>query len=1009
MRMLSVQFVIIILLLPILSMSQSTSNDEYKYKRYPQKQLITDEVISQVCENKGIESESLKIVSIRKDKDGVTHNKYSQSYKGLEVYGTTYIIHSKNDFVTSSNGYLASNIELSTSPQIDEAKAVSIAKKAMIGNKYFDDRVKPVELLVIDRAFPKVTSQYKLAYKVEVYTSDPIDKKIFFVDAMNGSIVLDLPGLIHESTPATAHTKYYGEQEIITESTTEGYYILQDLTRGDGITTLNYDMTTFRNATTTWDFTNGNQAEVALDAHFATERFYDMMLQRLDWDGLDGNGLSMNPIANAGDFVNAYWDGQNAWFGNGDCHRGPLTTLEVVGHEFMHGITDYTSYLIYNGESGAINESMSDIFGKALEYYITPLEFNWSIGESFIISEGFEPFRYMDNPHLKEMPAYYRGTYWNDFNGVHTNSSIGNLWFHILVEGKSDITENNESYNVAGVGMDKAIEIAWQAQSNYLTSTSTYFDYYQSTVDVATTMFGDESPELADVIEAWRAVGLHSDIEIEEEIIERDLSINIETSTQKYCLLDEFIPITVRITNNGITDILTSENIKFTIIIPNSSDLPLEITLEENILSGNSLYFELDNTFEITDIGYFYIEAFFNGLDDDNPGNNYSFSYVENFHPDNYNLTTGILNNNQNCYTDASQYQYFIRNNSCNAIPAGIEIRYFVEDYMNNEILLDETIVLNEELSIDQSFTIPIITDQKYNTVNVYAYTTTSTSDTIQEQIYFFESQREIEGAFLDPMDDIFATQDVLVLYNFSNNIEYNGNTYLANSGETNIENFFPCPDPLQDFKVTNYENGYAKISACLNLEEMENPYLKFDIVQFRDEGDLLPEYENLRCRAKVTWGDGDNEYIIIEGLTEGVEENISIPLPSNFVGDFSIEFISLTGIYFNGSNTNDYLLYDANLIRNLEIKNVNSTEEQRLAKEINITPNPGNGLYYVDSPYDISSIDIVSAQGKSITSLKDIETNTINLEMLSNGYYIMLINLKNGQQVSKPIINIKN
>ena len=138
-----------------------------------------------------------------------------------------------------------------------------------------------------------------------------------------------------------------------------------------------------------WDLTNEDQNEIALDAHYSTTAFYDMMNERYGWSGIDGLGgeLVSRVHVNGKYYVNAYWDGNRANFGNGDCDRyAPLTTLAIVGHEFMHGVTDYTSDLVYRNESGALNESMSDIFGKALEYYEDPQNFNWILGD--IIRKG---------------------------------------------------------------------------------------------------------------------------------------------------------------------------------------------------------------------------------------------------------------------------------------------------------------------------------------------------------------------------------------------------------------------------------------------------------------------------------------------------------------------------------------------------------------------------------------------------------------------------------------------
>ncbi|MEZ4933141.1 MAG: M4 family metallopeptidase [Saprospiraceae bacterium] len=110
-----------------------------------------------------------------------------------------------------------------------------------------------------------------------------------------------------------------------------------------------------------------------------------------------------------------------------------MTTLEVVGHEFTHGIVDYTSSLIYSNES-SMNESMADIMGKALEYESDPANFSWELGHSFHLSPEAKPSR-LDDPKSVEMPAYYGGEFWYDGGGV-CNSAISSLWFVMLVDGR---------------------------------------------------------------------------------------------------------------------------------------------------------------------------------------------------------------------------------------------------------------------------------------------------------------------------------------------------------------------------------------------------------------------------------------------------------------------------------------------------------------------------------------------------------------------------------------------
>jgi thermolysin len=156
-----------------------------------------------------------------------------------------------------------------------------------------------------------------------------------------------------------------------------------------------------------------------------------MLFEKFNYEGLDGKGGKMSPVVhvNSGsELVNAFWSGGYAFFGNGDCHHNPLTTLSIVGHEFTHGIITYNSQLFYFGEPGAINESYADILGKASEYYYDPSRFSWELDPLIKSSKYPEDVRSFSNPNRLKMPKAYNGLYWETNADVHVNSSILNHW-----------------------------------------------------------------------------------------------------------------------------------------------------------------------------------------------------------------------------------------------------------------------------------------------------------------------------------------------------------------------------------------------------------------------------------------------------------------------------------------------------------------------------------------------------------------------------------------------------
>jgi Zn-dependent metalloprotease len=158
-----------------------------------------------------------------------------------------------------------------------------------------------------------------------------------------------------------------------------------------------------------------------------------------------------------------------------------LTSLDVVGHEIAHGLTEFSARLIYANESGALNESFSDIFGTALEFEARPNRANWTVGEDI-----GGAFRSMINPKAYGNPDTYGGKYWvnqncipsraNDYCGVHSNSGVQNRWFYLVAQGDTGVNDQADSFQVSGIGMTKAAEISFRNLTVYLTPSSNHED-----------------------------------------------------------------------------------------------------------------------------------------------------------------------------------------------------------------------------------------------------------------------------------------------------------------------------------------------------------------------------------------------------------------------------------------------------------------------------------------------------------------------------------------------------
>jgi len=239
-----------------------------------------------------------------------------------------------------------------------------------------------------------------------------------------------------------------------------------------------------------------------VDAHFnarVTDNYYQAF-HTFDW--LEHYSQGMVSSAHLyRNYSNAFWNGSQMAYGDGDGSTFVELSgdLDVVAHELTHGVTDATSDLIYQYESGALNEAFSDIMGTAVEFHYG--SGNWTIGEDIDIHGN--GFRNMKDPNEDGDPSHYADRYTggSDNGGVHINSGIANHWFYLLVEGGQNADSAFASgTNVQGIGMATAEQIAFLGFTA-LPANATFCDARASTIAVA----GNSA---ANVTDAWDEVGV---------------------------------------------------------------------------------------------------------------------------------------------------------------------------------------------------------------------------------------------------------------------------------------------------------------------------------------------------------------------------------------------------------------------------------------------------------------------------------------------------------------------
>ncbi len=249
-------------------------------------------------------------------------------------------------------------------------------------------------------------------------------------------------------------------------------------------------------------------------AHAGLGATFDLFLKEFGRHSIDDAGLALDATVHYGEnYGNAFWDGRQMVFGDGDNDIFLDFTLpvDVIGHELTHGVTQYTANLEYFGQSGALNESVSDVFGSLIKQYVlghTADQADWLIGEGLLhpnvqgvaLRSMKAPGTAYDDdvlgkdPQPAKMEDYVRTG--RDNGGVHINSGIPNHAFYLLATA------------LGGHAWERAGKI-WYATltSGELAPDAQFTDFAKVTLAQAQALFG-AGDELEAVVKAWSQVGV---------------------------------------------------------------------------------------------------------------------------------------------------------------------------------------------------------------------------------------------------------------------------------------------------------------------------------------------------------------------------------------------------------------------------------------------------------------------------------------------------------------------
>lgn len=549
--------------------------------------------------------EELQLTKVVQDELGFKHYRLKQVWKGIEIFGAEVLLHEKDGkfFLMNGRFYPTPNIE-NTSPVINEEEAIELAKLdiarsenvKVLSNieKKLANYDGPEVQLVIYYVEGKPGNE-KLAWSVKLMPNI-VSNYQYFIDAQTGEVlhkfnkICKIAGphyhtkIEHLNTscsllpppdgPATANAvDLHGNVQTINTYEQSNQFYLIDASRAmfnplqsqipddpvGVIITLNalntspvnnnFEVAQITSSDNTWNDMK------AVSAHYNAGKAYEYYKNTFGRESINGEGGNIISIINVVEengiqMDNAFWSGLAMFYGNGNIgFIAPLCkSLDVAGHEMTHGVIETTANLIYQDESGALNESFADIFGVMID------RDDWRVGEDVVNTILFPSgaLRDISNPHnggtslsdLGWQPAHYSEKYTGpeDNGGVHINSGIVNKAFFLFASDPS-------------VGKDKAEQVYYRALTQYLFSSSQFVDCRLAVVQSANDLFGSAVAAVAE--SAFDAVGIgngggsNPQTDIDPNPGEDFILMTDDSYSQLYILTPDGIPVSNPLSTNS--------------------------------------------------------------------------------------------------------------------------------------------------------------------------------------------------------------------------------------------------------------------------------------------------------------------------------------------------------------------------------------------------------------------------------------------------------------------------
>lgn len=496
--------------------------------------------------NEMIQADRLRLARAREDAlvPGRVHERFDQYYNGVRVFGGDIVVELDRGQTVSIFGDFHLGIDLDPRPGLSLAEAREAGERLSGGGLLEADP----ELVIL----PKDDGTYALTYRARIVRDAGV--RMYFIDAGTGAVVMDYDDVKTQAPNVGRARGVLNDEKKISVVSTGGLFLAIDGLRPPDIVTFDMQgqLTTtvlfltnrlslaeldagFIATSTTNTWTEGAVVDAQVYAGFT----YDYFFKRHNRQGLDNRNITIrslvNPVRRTAVDVERYAETfpeffvNAGYYGNGYMVYGVGTppgftfrgqtwnqtsgAFDIVAHELTHGVTEFTSNLIYRNESGALNEAFSDCMAVGVEFFFQPpggglLEADYLLGED-VIRGPRNGIRSMADPQAYNQPDHYsrrfRGT--ADNGGVHINSGIANHAFYLAIEGGTNRTSGLAVQGAGGVNREQIERVFYHAFTN-LPSNAGFSLARARTLESARGLYGAGSVAERAIAEAWTAVGV---------------------------------------------------------------------------------------------------------------------------------------------------------------------------------------------------------------------------------------------------------------------------------------------------------------------------------------------------------------------------------------------------------------------------------------------------------------------------------------------------------------------